>query len=286
MHKKPHPKILVTGISSGIGLELCKILLANNYQVIGTTRHSSTTITSLPPHLATNPNLILLDYHQDSRTSIEDFYKKNQVLLSDLQGFISNAGSGQLNSIENCSWDDFEKLQWINGLGPMLLTKLLLPQLIKNQATLIYVSSVVAHLAFPFKAAYCSAKSSLSSFASSLRHEVKSQGARVHVIEPGWVKSNFHQRIPPIQAADLHSVYGNYIEAFAHLDGDKDPKTSTSLQVAQTIFDVLQNPRAPFRKGCGRDYRAVRLILRLLPDQLALSLMDHYLQKKYKRTHV
>ncbi len=114
-----------------------------------------------------------------------------ETLLSEFDGIdilINNAGVAHNASFEDTEIEFFDKIMNINCRVPFYLTQKLLPTIKKSDyATIINVSSVVAHAGYPNQSAYTASKHALLGFTKSLASEVYQDGVRVHAVSPGGV---------------------------------------------------------------------------------------------------
>jgi NAD(P)-dependent dehydrogenase (short-subunit alcohol dehydrogenase family) len=127
---------------------------------------------------------------------------------------INNAGVAYSNSVEDTPIDVFDKVMSINARVPFILTQMALPYLKKSKrASVINVSSVVAHNGYPLQSAYTASKHALLGFTKSLANEVYKDGVRVHAISPGGVYTDMikiarpdldgESMIKPTEIADI-----------------------------------------------------------------------------------
>ncbi len=101
---------------------------------------------------------------------------------------INNAGLAMNQEFEKTSMELFDKIMNINLRVPYLLTQKALPYLRKSdRASVINLSSVVAHAGYAQQSAYVASKHALLGFTKSLAAEVYQDGVRVHAISPGGV---------------------------------------------------------------------------------------------------
>jgi short-subunit dehydrogenase len=140
------------------------------------------------------------------------------------------------------------------------------------------MGSIVFSLQFPFKAQYCAAKSALSAFTLSLRHEVKPHGIRVHLLEPGWVRSEFHSRLKPVAPAG--SPYAARLAPFLDYSRDRDPRVIDGEGVARVLLVTLENPKAPVRIAVGDDAKKFFLVSRFLSHAMLDRLLGWKLGRK------
>jgi short-subunit dehydrogenase len=107
---------------------------------------------------------------------------------------VHNAGLGQRALVTESSFEVDRKLMEVNFLGPVALTKTLLPAMIEQQSgTFVVISSVLGLMSVKRRAAYCASKHALHGYFNALRAEVKGQGVRVLLVCPGHIDSEFSQ---------------------------------------------------------------------------------------------
>lgn len=235
--------VLVTGASSGIGLATARLLASRGYRVVGTCRNPG----ALPD--AGFP-LIAMD-HSDPAV-VERGFAEAKRLLGSIDVLINNAGTGELGAVEDTPPEEARRLFEVNYFSAVRLTQLCLPGMrARGAGVILQIGSIVFSLQFPFKAQYCAAKAALSGFTLSLRHEVKPHGIRVHLLEPGWVRSAFHARLQP--RLPEGSAYADRLRPFLDHSRDRDPRVTGGGDVAKVILRVLENPGAPVRIPVGAD---------------------------------
>jgi short-subunit dehydrogenase len=176
---------IVTGASSGIGLEISKILIKNEYKVFGFGRDfSATTI----KHDNFHP--IICDL-----TNLQDLYQKVKEISSadEIVVLVNNAGVGYFGPHEELNPQKIQSMVATNLTVPMIMSQLLLRDLKKNSGYLINISSVTADKSNTHGCAYGATKAGLSSFSHSLFDEVRKYGVKVVTIQPDMTKSNFYR---------------------------------------------------------------------------------------------
>jgi short-subunit dehydrogenase len=128
----------------------------------------------------------------------------------------------------------------------------LLPHYRENKSGhIIITGSVVADLHFPFKAHYSASKAALQAYVGSLDQEIRKFGIRLHLLEPGWMRSEFHNRLVPQE-----TQVENYQKRYAHfLDykNDHNPRFPNGEDVAKVVLEVVKNPPKKLRIAVGPD---------------------------------
>jgi len=104
---------------------------------------------------------------------------------------INNAGISQRARCVDTDLAVYRQLMEIDVLGQIALTKVVLPQMIKQGCGHIAVtSSVAGKVGAPYRTGYCAAKHAVMGFFDALRAEVVQQGIRVTTITPGFIRTN------------------------------------------------------------------------------------------------
>jgi dehydrogenase/reductase SDR family protein 7B len=105
---------------------------------------------------------------------------------------IHNAGVGQRASVMETSFEVERKMLETNFLGPVALTKALLPSMVqRGDGTFVVMSSVLGLMSVKHRAGYCASKHALHGYFNGLRAELSQQGIRVLLVCPGHVSSEF-----------------------------------------------------------------------------------------------
>ncbi len=206
--------ILVTGASSGIGLETTRRLLAAGNHVIGIARNFNRVKIENPDFTAIPLDLSQLETLPQAFSQICREHPEISTL-------IACAGQGRFGMLETFSFAQIKNLMDLNFMSHVYLVKMLMPQFKRlEHSDIIFMGSEAALQGGKQGTIYCASKFALRGFAQSLRKEGAKSGVRITMINPGMVKTPFFE--------GLHFEPGardeNYIEA---------------SDVAQTIVTVL-----------------------------------------------
>lgn len=265
---------LVTGASSGIGRAAARLLAARGYRVAGTCRDPA----SLPAD-ALAPGVSYVAMDQADPESVARGFVEARARLGSVGVLVNNAGLGELGAVEDTPPAAARRLFEVNYFSAVELTRLCLPEMrARGSGVVVQIGSIVHSLQFPFKAQYCASKSALSGFSLALRHEVKPHGIRVHLLEPGWVRSAFHARLEPVSPPG--SAYAERLKPFLDVARDADPRVIDGEGVARVILETIENPRAPVRIAVGRDAKTFFRVSRLLSHAMIDRLVGWKLARK------
>lgn len=179
---------IITGASSGIGLEAAKKLVAMDYLVYGFARDFSKTKWQNEHFIITECDVS--DVKQLKRHLADLVEKKNSIDL-----LINNAGVGYFGPHEEIKTELIEEMVKTNLLAPLIVTRLLLRELKKSKGTIINISSITALKSSVFGAAYAATKAGLRHFGNSLFDEVRKSGVKVITINPDIVQTSFYDHL-------------------------------------------------------------------------------------------
>ena len=189
---------IVTGASSGIGLEISKVLCRLGYEVFGIGRNfdkdKERTAESFHPILCN-----LLDTEKLCETIKEISSDHHMTIL------VNNAGTTYYGLHEELNPKKIQQMVRTNLEVPMILTCLLLRELKKNKGYVINISSVTAGSSNPHGCAYGATKAGLSSFSRSLFDEARKYGVKVVTISPDMTQTNLYRNANFKESDDIQS---------------------------------------------------------------------------------
>ncbi len=180
---------LVTGAGGGIGRAICVELAKEGVNVIlfgGNNVEKLLKTESLIKEY--NVKTYVFSGNLTDENFINNEYPKAIKKAGGLDILINNAGVAMNCDFEKTTVELFDKIMNINVRAPYILTQHALSDLKNsNRASIINLSSVVAHAGYAQQSAYVASKHALLGFTKSLASEVYKDGIRVHAISPGGV---------------------------------------------------------------------------------------------------
>ncbi|MGW1163519.1 SDR family oxidoreductase [Streptomyces sp. NPDC002513] len=242
--------VLITGTSSGIGLETAIAAARAGWTTVATLRNPDRAGALRD---AADRAGVTLDIRQLDVTDPASVNAAIEGILADhgrLDALINNAGAGHVGTIENETVEDVRRVMEVNFFGVVAATKAALPHLRASGGRLITVSSVGGIVGQPFNEAYCAAKFAVEGFMESLAPVVGRLGVAVSVVEPGAVATEFVTNVG-LDPEQLIAAAGEYAEPLrnyvARTLGQFANAAQTPEQVAATVIDTLTAERPPFR---------------------------------------
>ena len=183
---------LVTGSSSGIGLETALSLARDGYHTFASMRNTEKA--GELQHAAKKENLPIevIELDVDKEESVISAIKKVVEDGGRLDVLVNNAGYGQFGCTEDVSVNDFRKQFETNFFSIVRIIQEVAPIMRKqNSGNIINISSVAGRMGLPGSPAYISSKFALEGLGECLRYELGQFGIKTTLIEPGVIKTNF-----------------------------------------------------------------------------------------------
>ncbi|MFJ6658976.1 SDR family oxidoreductase [Streptomyces sp. NPDC091377] len=258
--------VLVTGSSSGIGLATAVRAAVSGRRVVATLRDPdrADALRAAADGAGVGDRLRIVRLDVTEPESVAAAVAEVIGRYGRLDAVVSNAGVGQLGTVEQIGVDAFRAVLETNFFGAVELTRVALPHLRAAGGRLIAVSSLGGLIGQPFNEAYCAAKFALEGFLESLAPVAARTGVSVSVVEPGPVASEFVTRLEPSvpglveRAGPYEAAFTSYLGATAQLFA----QAQSADEAAATVVEVLDAERPPFRvqtSAAARDLAAIKL---------------------------
>jgi NAD(P)-dependent dehydrogenase (short-subunit alcohol dehydrogenase family) len=259
------PTVLITGCSSGLGLEIAVELAGRGWQVVASMRDLARRgdLDERARAAGLEPlDVVELDV-ADAESSQRGVAAAMALTGGRLDALVNNAGTASGGAFEDTDEDEWRRVLDTNLLGAMRLTQLVLPVMRRQRSgRLVLVSSDSARYGNPGLSLYCASKWGLEGWAESLAYEVEPLGVRVTLVEPGnyatAIWSTTPRITPPGSAyTGMSTIVAHYVER-QHLPHSRDPR-----EVARAVARVLTARRPAFRVPVGPDARIAAVLARL-----------------------
>lgn len=186
--------VVITGVSTGIGLATAEELVAQGYRVFGSVRRMDDA-TSLRTRLGENFTPLLFDVTDEAAVRAAAEQVAGVLQNEGLAGLVNNAGIGTGGPLMYQPLAEVRQILEVNVLGVLSVTQAFLPLLggrlpqTHPPGRIVNVSSVGGKIAFPFLGAYAASKHALEAVSDTLRRELMIYALDVVVIEPGSVQT-------------------------------------------------------------------------------------------------
>jgi NAD(P)-dependent dehydrogenase (short-subunit alcohol dehydrogenase family) len=235
--------ILITGCSSGFGLETAKYFLERGWKVIATMR------TLREDVLPRSENLRVLSLDVRRVESIREAVEA----AGPIDVLVNNAGIGLLNALEGTPMEVIREVFETNTFGAMAMTRAVLPQFRQRKAgVVVNVSSSVTLRSLPLLSVYTASKAAMNAFTESLALELRQFNVRVCLVLPGRSpETGFGERararmpaIPDAYADLAQSVFARWAQSGS---------VTRPLDVAEAVWNAVNDLSSPIRILAGAD---------------------------------
>lgn len=251
---------LVTGGSSGIGLEAVKELARRGLTVYALSRRGI--VPGLAQDAVKSVHGLKADVTDES--AVEAAVKTIIDQSGRIDVLINGAGYGISGAIEFTRTEDAKKMFDADFFGTVSVTKAVLPYMRKaGRGTIVNISSVAAPAAVPFQAYYSASKAALNAYSLALRNEVRPFGIKVALIQPGDIHTGFTAaRLKDVEGDDIYQ--GRIARSVASMEHDElggMPAREAGIYVAKVA--LKKNPRPIYTLRFL--YKLAAYLLKLLP---------------------
>jgi NAD(P)-dependent dehydrogenase (short-subunit alcohol dehydrogenase family) len=236
--------ILITGCSSGFGLEIAKYFLDRDWNVVATMRTPRADV--LPP--SSRLHLLALDVTDPASIS------RAIEAAGPIDALVNNAGFGAASPFETTPLAVVRELFETNTFGTMAVTQAVLPQFRQRRAgVVVNVTSTVTLKSIPLIASYTASKAAVNAFTESMALELAQFGVRVRLVLPG--------RSPETRFGDTARTHVQGLDDAAYADlvksvfasfGEAGPITYAK-DVAEAVWGAVTDPSSPMRIPAGAD---------------------------------
>ncbi len=238
--------ILITGCSSGFGLETARHFLERDWNVVATMR---------------TPREDLLPRSDRLRVLALDVTDANSIRLvveaaGPLDVLVNNAGIGWLNALEGTPMGVAREVFETNTLGTMAVTQAVLPQFRQRKAgVIVNVTSSVTLRPLPLLSVYTASKAAVNAFTESLALEREPFGVRVRLVLPGRSpETRFGDNARSRMKDGFPEAYASFAQSImARMQTPGPSATTRSSDVAEAVWRAVNDPSCPMRLPAGAD---------------------------------
>lgn len=177
---------IITGSSSGLGLEITKFLIESGYTVFGGSRSGTE---------FEHDNFYDVELDLTSEESVEEFFETVREFTPKVNLVINNAGICEMASLSETTLEQFELHLATNTVGPFLLFKHLESFLIQGETHIISILSTAAQYGYPNVSAYNASKFGQLGLISSLKKEWKDYKIRFTNLFPGAIDTPLWDKV-------------------------------------------------------------------------------------------
>lgn len=237
--------VLITGCSSGFGLETARLFLDQGWRVIATMRTPREDL--LPP--SDRLRVLALD------VTDADSIRRCVEEAGPIDALVNNAGVGLLAPFEGVALSSVREIFETNTFGTMAMTQAVLPQFrLRRAGVVVNVTSSVTLKSLPLLSVYTSSKAAVNAFTESLALELAPFHVRARLVLPGRAPSTrFGDNARPRMAGSAHEAYADFTQAVFAAVRDTTTLLTYAQDVAEAVWRAVTDPAAPMRIPAGAD---------------------------------
>ena len=262
-------RVFLTGASSGIGLAIAKLLVAQGHEVWGTSRN----LERIPKMPRCHP--VRLDLAD--RLSVEGAFNAALAEAGYFDVLINNAGAGHFDPAELLPLETIASQFQILVFGQIQLMQLALRHMqAPGEGLIINITSLASRLPVPFMAAYNAAKAALASFTMSIQLELPDSRVRIVDLQPADISTEFNQGV--IKTTNANQRYEGKIAKTWQIVERNMKKAPDPELVARHVLKLIDCAHTPPRITVGDAFQSkiAPLIFRFLPQRVRLWGLKRY----------
>lgn len=239
------PTVLITGCSSGFGLETAKLFYDRGWSVVATMRVPKVDLFAASDRLRVLP----LD------VSDVDSIAACIAAAGPIDALVNNAGVGLLNALEGVSMKQVGEVFATNTIGTIAMTQAVLPQMRERRAgVVVNVTSTVTLGPLPLLSVYTASKAAVNAFTESIALELEPLGVRARLVLPGRApttafgtnaRARMGMMVPDAYQALAQQVFASMQAA--------DEVLTNATDVAEAVWRSVTDLTCPMRLAAGAD---------------------------------
>lgn len=237
--------ILITGSSSGFGLETARYFLDHDWTVIATMRTPRTDVLPASERL----RVVALDVTDAAgiARAVEE--------AGPIDALVNNAGVGLMGALEGVSIDAVRQLFELNTLGTMAMTQAVLSGFrTQGSGVIVNLSSAVTLKPVPMLSAYTASKAAVEAFSENLALEVEPFGIRVRLVIPGRApETSFGATARARSENGIPEAYAAWARQVFSAVPQQPAQVTMAADVAEAVWQAVTDASSPFRIPAGAD---------------------------------
>jgi NAD(P)-dependent dehydrogenase (short-subunit alcohol dehydrogenase family) len=241
----------ITGAGRGMGVDIAKAALAAGYEVVATGRSTD----KVAEALGQSDNLLIVKLDITKPADAESAVKATVEKFSRIDVLVNNAANFYAGFFEELTPEQMERQLSTSLIGPMNVTRVVLPVMRKQRSGLIItISSTAGLTGFEFGTAYAASKFGLEGWMQSLQAEIEPFGIDTITVNPGFFRTdllteestNFAERT----IEDYNERRAKQMEFWRGYNGQQagDP-----AKLAHALITIARQEKPPLRFIAGAD---------------------------------
>jgi len=245
--------ILITGASSGIGKATAKFFNEKDWNVIATMRNPDN-----EKELINSEDILLVKLDVLDLNSIQDAIKAGIQQFGKIDVLLNNAGYGAFGALEAFAREHIIRQFNTNVIGLLDVTRAILPHFRSNKGgVIVNVSSIGGKMTFPLGALYHGTKFAVEGISEALSYELEQFGARIKIVEPGAIATDFAGRSIDFSNDETLTEYQGIVGKVSEGMPAFFENASPASVVAEVIYNAVTDGTSQLRYTAGEDAKAI-----------------------------
>jgi NAD(P)-dependent dehydrogenase (short-subunit alcohol dehydrogenase family) len=241
----------ITGAGRGMGTDIAKAAIASGYNVVATGRN----IDRVKKALGDSPNLLVVKLDITSTTDANDAVKAAVKKFGSVDVLVNNAANFYAGFFEELTADQMNQQLSTSLIGPMNVTRAVLPVMRRQKSGLIItISSTAGLIGFEFGAAYAASKFGLEGWMQSLQAEIEPFGINTITVNPGFFRTELlteeSTNFAPASIEDYNDRREQQMQFWKGYNGQQ---SGDPAKLAQALITVADEAKPPHRFVAGAD---------------------------------
>lgn len=246
---------VITGSSSGIGLETALMLARNGFTTYATMRTPEKDVMIRNAGEKENLPIKVIQLDVTDINSVRNAIDRINSEAGRIDTLVNNAGYALVGAFEDLSMEEIKSQYETNLFGVIRVTQSVLPTMRKQRSgRILNLSSGAGIFGYPGGSAYVSTKFAIEGLSESIAYELEPFGIKVILIEPGFIQTNFANAMTIARKAqDQSSPYTQMMQKVVASTNELTKSASPAELVANAILDAATNPNPRLRYLVGND---------------------------------
>ena len=241
----------ITGAGRGMGVEIAKAALAAGNAVVATGRNTDTVADAV----GEADDLLVVALDITSIASAEAAVRSTVDRFGRIDVLVNNAGNFYAGFFEELTPEQVERQLATNLVGPMNVTRAVLPVLRKQRSgNVVTITSLAGIVGQEFCSAYAASKFGLEGWMESLRFEVEPFGIHTTIVEPGFFRTELLEKESTTYAELSIDDYAECTAQTRHAwEAMSGKQAGDPAKLAEAQVTVVDQEQPPLRWVAGAD---------------------------------
>jgi len=242
---------LITGAGRGMGVDIAKAALAAGYSVAATGRDTR----AVAKAVGVSDDLLVVKLDVTSRADAEAAVRSAVERFGRIDVLVNNAGNFKAGYYEQLTPEQIEQQLAATLLGPMNVTRAILPIMRRQRCGhIITISSTAGLIGFEFGSAYATSKFGVEGWMESLRPEIAPFGIHTTIVNPGFFRTELlTKESTNYGELSIEDYAGRTAEQLKWWQSQNGQQSGDPAKLANALITIASQEPPPDRFFAGAD---------------------------------